>query len=69
MAAALVVILFHIFGSTTSPPTVSKHWARRFLHRHPEYHKRKKVWLEVARKNVQQPQLIRDWFKKYQTVL
>jgi hypothetical protein len=58
-----------IFGNTTSPPTVSEHWACRFLDHHPEYHKRKQVSLEVARKNVQQPQVIRDWFQEYQTAV
>ena len=49
-------------------PVVSTQWAPRFLDCHPEYFIRKQQSIDIDRKNAHQPESIRAWFEKYQTV-
>jgi DDE superfamily endonuclease/Tc5 transposase DNA-binding domain len=46
------------------PRVVSKMWASRWLARHPEYKKRARKPLAVARKNTHNPEAIQCWFDK-----
>lgn len=52
-------------GTTTSHPTISENWARRFLNRHPEYYIRKQKTVGAPRKNSHDPNDILGWFQRY----
>ncbi len=49
-----------------SAPFVDQYWTRRFLDRYPELHKAKQKPLELERKLAQDPELIRNWFERFQ---
>ena len=48
------------------PPSVGSHWARRFLNRHPELHKARQKPLELERKLAHDPEVISNWFERFQ---
>ena len=49
-------------------PVVSEHWSRRFLTRHPEYFICKQHTIDIDRKKAHQPDDIRDWFDRYESI-
>ena len=49
-------------------PTVGQHWAQHFLNRYPELYKAKQKPLELERKLAHDPDLIRNWFERFQAL-
>ena len=49
-------------------PSVSKMWASRWLTRHPEYNKKFRKPLSVARKSMHDPEGLTKWFRKLEDI-
>ncbi len=53
----------------TRPPIVSNKWTKRFLKRHPEYHKRKQKSINIDRKRTHDPVIVREFFAELDDTL
>lgn len=53
---------------TSDPPTISEQWVKRFLRRHPELHIRRQKTIEIARKEAHDPDLVKDWYQRFEQV-
>jgi len=49
-------------------PVISTQWAPCLQDRYPEYFIHEQQSIDIDRKNAHQPESIRSWFDKYQTV-
>ena len=56
----------HIEEGLTS--VINDHWTKCFLNRHPKLHKTKQKPLELERKLVHDPDLVQNWFERFQTL-
>jgi hypothetical protein len=52
----------HHDNPASHPPIVSNKWTKRFLKRHPEYHKQKQKSINIERKRAHDPILVRESF-------
>jgi DDE superfamily endonuclease len=59
-------ILAEDYTNNDHTPSVGKHWARRFLDRHPELHKAKQKPLELERKLAHDPNILSSWFRRFE---
>ena len=59
------VILVKDHITTTPALSIDQHWIRRFLDRHPEFHKTKQKFLELERKLVHDSDAILNWFERF----
>ena len=50
---------------STSPPTVSRQWAGRFLKRHREYTVIRQKTIDIDRKIAHDPETIQKWYTKF----
>ena len=63
-------ILLGVHTDTAEPPpTVGPAWTQHFLQRHPEYHVRKQKTLDVERKQSHDPEVLQNWFRRYQAIV
>ncbi len=53
------ILARHHDNPETRPPIVSNKWTKRFLKRHPEYHKRKQTSINIERKRAHNRLIVR----------
>jgi hypothetical protein len=53
---------------STPPPTVGEHWTRRWLEKHPEFHKRKEKAIDAERKEQYNSKILEDWYNRLQAI-
>jgi hypothetical protein len=63
------ILARHHENAQTRPPIVSNKWTKRFLKRHPEYHKRKQKSINIERKRAHDPILVREFFAELDDTL
>ena len=51
-------------GLDEAHPQLGKHWARRWLQRHPKYRRVKAKPMEIHRKLAQEPEALRSWYDR-----
>jgi hypothetical protein len=59
-------ILAEDYTHTGSAPFVGQHWTQRFLQRHPKLYKAKQKPLDLERKLAYDPELLSNWFERFQ---
>ncbi|KAJ5712175.1 hypothetical protein N7488_006331 [Penicillium malachiteum] len=67
-SANFILSLAHTDPSTLLPK-IGEHWVKRFLHRHPEYYRRRRRALDIERKQALDKRAIEKWFSEYQTII
>ncbi|RDW74254.1 DNA-binding domain-containing protein [Aspergillus mulundensis] len=56
-------------SNNSQPPTVGKNWAGRFMKKHPEFFKKKRVSKEQKRGEKENAGIILHWFGKFRNVV
>jgi hypothetical protein len=61
--------LLKLGNTTDDPPTVGTRWASQFVLRYPQYSLKKSSPLEVERFANHDPEMLAEWFGKFQAVV